>query len=310
MHSPDRYHIGALARLAGVPVETLRTWERRYGVPSPATREEGIRVYDGGEVERVRIIAELNRLGDRVRDLAALDPKSLEDRLSAHRAARREAPLPSVLRVAAVLPTGHDGPAGVSPSGLTRADLVARAARAADLPELPDPVDVLVVALGDGDGADLLTELDDAVARVRPAAVVVRAAFLGARVRKGLVARNARLVTDPRPAELRRAVEDAAILARVEAGAQPTPPPAARRLAPEALQRLMSTPSTVQCECLNHLAGIVLTVDAFERYSRACETAGGPDADLHRGLAEGADQARALLEALLLRVARHEGIPL
>ena len=29
----DRFSISALAGIVGVPVETLRTWERRYGVP-------------------------------------------------------------------------------------------------------------------------------------------------------------------------------------------------------------------------------------------------------------------------------------
>ena len=33
--------IGAVSKATGVPVETLRTWERRYGVPSPGRSAMG-----------------------------------------------------------------------------------------------------------------------------------------------------------------------------------------------------------------------------------------------------------------------------
>jgi methylmalonyl-CoA mutase cobalamin-binding subunit len=49
--------IGALSRATGVPVETLRTWERRYGFPTPVTRlESGHRRYPIETVERLRLV--------------------------------------------------------------------------------------------------------------------------------------------------------------------------------------------------------------------------------------------------------------
>ena len=49
--------IGALSRATGVPVETLRTWERRYGFPAPAARlESGHRRYPIETVERLRLV--------------------------------------------------------------------------------------------------------------------------------------------------------------------------------------------------------------------------------------------------------------
>lgn len=49
--------IGALSRATGVPVETLRTWERRYGFPAPASRlESGHRRYPIETVERLRLV--------------------------------------------------------------------------------------------------------------------------------------------------------------------------------------------------------------------------------------------------------------
>ena len=50
-------NIGALAQATGVPVPTLRTWERRYGFPCPRRSAGGHRLYDPETVERVRLIA-------------------------------------------------------------------------------------------------------------------------------------------------------------------------------------------------------------------------------------------------------------
>ena len=35
----DTMSIGEVAALTGVPAETLRTWERRYGFPAPERSE-------------------------------------------------------------------------------------------------------------------------------------------------------------------------------------------------------------------------------------------------------------------------------
>ncbi|MBA2662032.1 MAG: MerR family transcriptional regulator [Bradymonadaceae bacterium] len=62
--------IGALARATGVPAETIRTWERRYGFPVSGRNEVGHRVYALEAVEYVRLVALALKHGHR--------PKSLE----------------------------------------------------------------------------------------------------------------------------------------------------------------------------------------------------------------------------------------
>jgi len=48
--------IGALSAATGLPVETLRTWERRYGFPTPVGREgSGHRRYPLETVERLKL---------------------------------------------------------------------------------------------------------------------------------------------------------------------------------------------------------------------------------------------------------------
>lgn len=48
--------IGGLSRASGIPVETLRNWERRYGFPEPVRRDSGHRRYPFDVVPRLSLI--------------------------------------------------------------------------------------------------------------------------------------------------------------------------------------------------------------------------------------------------------------
>jgi MerR family transcriptional regulator, light-induced transcriptional regulator len=57
--------IGSLARATGVPVETLRTWEQRYGFPVAERKPSGHRVYALSNVTRLRRMADAVSRGHR-----------------------------------------------------------------------------------------------------------------------------------------------------------------------------------------------------------------------------------------------------
>lgn len=57
--------IGALSRLSGIPVETLRNWERRYGFPEPLRLESGHRRYTWHSGMRLRRVKRALDLGYR-----------------------------------------------------------------------------------------------------------------------------------------------------------------------------------------------------------------------------------------------------
>ena len=57
--------IGALARATGLAIETIRTWERRYGFPIPVRKPSGHRVYPTTSVMRLRRVAEALAQGHR-----------------------------------------------------------------------------------------------------------------------------------------------------------------------------------------------------------------------------------------------------
>lgn len=67
--------IGALARAAGVGVDTVRFYEREGLLPQPARRASGYRQYTAATAQRLRFIRRAKELGfslDEIRDLLAL----------------------------------------------------------------------------------------------------------------------------------------------------------------------------------------------------------------------------------------------
>ena len=69
---PELVTIGTLSRETGIPVPTLRTWERRYGEPAPLRRPSGHRLYPAASVARLKQVASLIRQGHRAASLLAL----------------------------------------------------------------------------------------------------------------------------------------------------------------------------------------------------------------------------------------------
>ena len=53
------YTISRAAELTGVPVATLRAWERRYAVVAPQRTEGGYRLYDDGALAAIRAMSDL-----------------------------------------------------------------------------------------------------------------------------------------------------------------------------------------------------------------------------------------------------------
>jgi methanogenic corrinoid protein MtbC1 len=78
-----RLSIGALSRATRIPIETLRTWERRYGFPVPERKPSGHRVYSLSSVPRLRRIAEALGRGHRAAEVVAASDVELSELLRA-----------------------------------------------------------------------------------------------------------------------------------------------------------------------------------------------------------------------------------
>lgn len=73
------HSIAVASRLSGVPIETLRAWERRYGFPSPE-RVEGTnrRVYSEEDIARLRAIRRALGKGFRAGDVVRRDEAEID----------------------------------------------------------------------------------------------------------------------------------------------------------------------------------------------------------------------------------------
>ena len=84
--------IGALSQATGVPVDTLRTWERRYGYPLPTARSEGShRRYSAETVGMIQLIVRALELGHRASAVVGRDSSELQRLIG--QAEQRLAPL-------------------------------------------------------------------------------------------------------------------------------------------------------------------------------------------------------------------------
>jgi MerR family transcriptional regulator, light-induced transcriptional regulator len=308
------YRSGTAARLAGIPVDTLRMWERRYQVVGPPVSARGHRRYEAADIDRLALLKSLVDFGHSIGAIVHLPASRLLE-----------------LRAAVVKGPGSSQPRSQGSSPV-RVAIVGEAlatrslAAAARFPRLQ------IVATGaDREhaagalrdvAADLLAiELpalrDDAVEFVDALAAAVGA-------RQAVV--SYRFGTEAAVQELRRrghAVARAPIdLAHIESLSTTLQGPhvttAPPRLAPPPIPRfdertlaqLAQLPTTVRCECPHHVVDLLLSLQAFERYSAECENRNLADAELHRQLGRFAGNARAMLEEALILVAQAEGVAL
>jgi hypothetical protein len=83
-----------------------------------------------------------------------------------------------------------------------------------------------------------------------------------------------------------------------------------RKYSDSTLMRVAGISTNVLCECPRHVAEIISQLISFEQYSHECLNKSTQDAHLHAYLSSVSGSARALFEAALEMVAKHEGIDL
>lgn len=75
--------IRVVASRTGIPADTLRMWERRYGFPKPARRDGGSRVYSENDVARLKLIGRAIAAGFRPSETVPLSERALTQLLTA-----------------------------------------------------------------------------------------------------------------------------------------------------------------------------------------------------------------------------------
>lgn len=300
------YRSGAAARLAGLPVETLRIWERRYGLSDARRSEHGQRLYSAEQVARLGLLKQLVDQGHAIGVLAGLTREQLQAMLAPGLQGPTAAePVPIVL-------VGTNLPRRVAAQydslGVDVRASCARIEQAAALGE--HGAQVLVAELPElVDGAlPLLTAAREALG---VSAVLVLYRFSSSATIRALRAHGFLIARVP--ADL----GELGTLCRAALGGQRLPlaqlssaavaPP---RFDDEALATMAAASNLLTCECPRHLTELLMMVGSFERYSAQCANRNPEDARLHAELGLAAGRARVVLEEAMTALALAEGLPL
>lgn len=315
------YRIGAVANLAGVPVATLRVWERRYGLVAPPKSDGGHRLYSKHDVLKLTLLKTLTQQGHAISSLATQSLEQLQSMLNDHRLAHsaraRVDATPTVLSVAVV---GYGLAGRLESERFLRAygqatfklnQVYADLAQA--LSARPDEApDLILVQMASVQPASLV-ELGNLRKQFGRARCILIYHFATVTVLQllhssGVIARR-EPVSDQELSEMIQSIAyvDQSLTLPVQYSQGAIPP---RKYNDAVLQRMADISTKVLCECPKHVADLLQMLNSFETYSQDCLSNSSEDARLHAYLTAVSGSARAMFEQALERIAAHENIDL
>ena len=303
------YRSGAAARLAGLSVETLRVWERRYELSDTRRSPHGQRLYSAAQVRRLGLLKQLVDQGHSIGVLAGLNREQLQSMLGLDGQAKAVSGAPVRVLLAGAMLARRVNAMGQGTLGLDVRGHCAGLAQLADLP-LDAGADVLVIEQSELDEAAL-----PSVAAARQAsgvsAVVVLYRFCSSATIRALRAQGCLVARIPADLnELALLCQSALTGHRPALQDAPAASVAPPRFDDEDLANITAAGNRLSCECPRHLSELLLMVNSFERYSQHCASRNPADAALHADLALASGRARVVLEAAMERLAVAEGLPL
>lgn len=75
------YTIKNVSMITGIGVHTLRAWEKRYGVVIHERSTSGRRYYSENDIEKLKLIATLNKTGEQISQIAKLSFDELKNKV-------------------------------------------------------------------------------------------------------------------------------------------------------------------------------------------------------------------------------------
>ena len=312
-----RFRSGVAARLAGIPVETLRVWERRYKISEAHQSPGGQRLYSKAEIYRFTLLKRLVDLGQSISALAHLDLETLETMQTTLLGLERSQSLltASTVRVALIGPvigservqallSGPEITVIAACSTLTQAKVALQDTRVSilmiEFPVLIEDAQEELIDLKQACGAGKAMLFY----RFAPSAVIRRLRLAG------YAAIRAPIDADEIESLCRSVLSPSVKPEPPNWSTSPGGLTATPRFDSKALAMLSQLKSEVYCECPSQLAELLSSVNSFEQYSNACANRGPEDQAIHEYLGERAAQARMILEEALTRLLKVEGISL
>ena len=299
------YGIGTVARLTGLKSDTLRVWERRYGLGASYKSATGRRQYTQSDLDHLQLVSALVKQGVRIGEIAASDRKTLEVLLEQQNQAGTSKSLPPskprVVFVGAELCRWIDGHQGCI-SGVSA--LLARM-----------PVDDAIALVDIEQSADLLVAHCPSLTLQQIRGVEAVAARLGARRTIVLyqfaneqwlaeLERNGHSALEYPVEPSRLAFEMGRVQVEKETAEgignlSDLMPAKPRLFSDQELLLAAEEKIVLDCECPRHLSELIRSLNDFEAYSSACSVENWKDAAIHASIYAYTCQARHLMEKAL-----------
>ncbi len=311
------YRIGTVSRMTGISPDTLRIWERRYDVVTPQRSAGGGRLYSSEDIARLKLIGRLVDEGDAISVVAGLTHDELlrrvEETHSVVQPIARDEPFRLVVigeLLSAKFKTAKDA--------LTSVDLVAWYASPQAFLVDANTVDADILLIEQPSlQSETAVQIADWLDRINAAHAVVVYRFATQQALQHLPRSKCstlRAPVDPETVQrhclavLGQQPSPKSDQAEVEFDLDQAAPP--RHYSDEALAKLAAISTTIKCECPRHLAELITSLSAFEKYSAECESRNLKDAELHAYLNATSSKARHLFEVALSQVIEAEKIEL
>ena len=307
------YGIGTVARLTGLKPDTLRVWERRYGLGASHKSATGRRQYTQSDLDHLQLIAALVNDGARIGEIANSERKTLEMLLRQRGIRGREAlskSKPRAVFVGAALCKwldSHQGCISGVDARLARMDIAAIEESAFAALKDSDVMVLECASLSRASVTRIKSLHDDALAK----RIIVVYQFGNTQWLEDLEAAGIAAMAFPPDAgklafAIARNIADSEVSAgEGNFGELMTAKP--RQFGAVELAAAASLESTLDCECPKHIAQLITALTAFEEYSASCSVDNWHEAAVHSCIYTYAGQARHLMEKALRTVLEERG---
>jgi len=314
------FKTGVVAHIVGMPANTMRVWERRYGLKCSQIDDHGHRLYSADDVQRIAALRQLTLQGHAIGIVARRTPEELRHLLSTQ---------DQVREVAQAMAEPARPPRQLWVVGAALATRINRAAPRRHL-RIATTLDTWPEAAATARAADATAP--DALLLHLPSLHVQQVEDIAAAATTLALPRVLVVYGYSNSQALRRCAElgvqpwrdthnDRGLVSWIldclgTSGSAPAPaplpadsdlaPPTAPQYDAATLADWSTRKTDIACECPAHIAELLLRVQQFESYSADCEHRNDEDRRLHEQLHSLAGRARLLFERAMHLLAEHE----
>ncbi len=309
----NKFRIGSVSRLTGIPTDTLRIWERRYQVVTPERSESGTRYYSHSDITRLALIKELVEEGNAISTVANLSKQELEQRVSLIKSSTKSTNVVEMAKSCKLIVCGDALPLFMrnTHEDFPEIEVVAEYKNPfqaeAELPDIdadvllmefpafqdqdigplqtilkrhPNLYPILVYGFATRSTIELLNKLH--ISTIRAPLDVFR---LRSECQKALNNSNSTFAVSQMESEELNVIPK-------------------RRFTQEQIMNLMNKPqpNSVNCECPKHHGDILYNLYAFEDYTVGCQTNNSDEAALHCYIHDCTVKARYMMEQALTKL--------